>query len=201
MTTKDWYHYILHNNIFYTKVNGTFTKSLCRIERNRPDLVFPEIWTFVRMPTLQSQTTSFLWRLAHELIPSENRLSQCNYGGFTSPFCKKACVGNVNATYTHIFFQCTHSKEVGDWLLNKVQVYSSTDATADSILDFRHLENDALSWITATTLHYIWEKRISTGGRASTGELLIQMKEKMKLMENTKFHNIFVIGSNMMVTA
>ena len=153
------------------------------------------------MTPLPSQTTSFLWRLAHELIPSENRLSQCNYGGFTSPFCKKACVGNVNATYTHIFFQCTHSKEVGDWLLNMVQVYSSTDATADSILDFRHLENDALSWITATTLHYIWEKRISTGGRASTGELLIQMKEKMKLMENTKFHNIFVIGSNMMVTA
>ena len=201
MTTKDWYHYILHNNILYTKVNGTFTKSLCRIERNRPDLVFPEIWAFVRMTPLPSQTTSFLWRLAHELIPSENRLSQCNYGGFTSPFCKKACVGNVNATYTHIFFQCTHSKEVGDWLLNMVQVYSSTDATADSILDFRHLENDALSWITATTLHYIWEKRISTGGRASTGELLIQMKEKLKLMENTKFHNIFVIGSNMMVTA
>ena len=194
MTTKDWYSYILHKNLFYTKVNGVSTKSLCRIERLKPDWNFPEVWASVRMASLPSQTTTFLWKLAHELIPSEGRLSACNFGGNTSPFCKKDCIGDKIANYEHIFFRCSQSKDIGEWLLSKIRGHSPSLVTPESILSFRHLDNDAIAWITAKTLQYIWEKRIVPGGRTSVEELKNQMKRDLNAFENTKFQNTYVIG-------
>ena len=194
MTTKDWYYYILHNNLFYTKVNGVSTKLFCRIERMKPDWNFPEVWASVRLASLPSQTTSFLWKLAHELIPSEGRLSACNFGGNTSPFCKRACIDEKIADYEHIFFGCSQSKDIGEWLLSRIRGHSPSAVTPESILSFRHYDNDAIAWITAKTLHYIWEKRSAPGGRTSIDELKNQLRRDLNALENTKFQNTYVIG-------
>ena len=200
MSTKDWYQYILKYKVFNNEINGSTIKVLCRIERNRPEWNFPEVWSFVRMASLPSQTTTFLWRLAHELIPSEGRLGACNYGGNTSPFCRKACTGEIKADYEHVFFRCIHSKEIGDWLLNKIRTYSSANATPESILNFEHLENKALSWITAKTLQYIWDGRMGSERKASLEGLLSLMRRNLEDLENTKFHNIFEVGNPMIST-
>ena len=194
MSTKDWYKYILNIKLFSRVTDdGENTPVLCRIERNKPELNFPEIWSFVRMPSLPSKTTSFLWSLAHELLPSDGRLAAIKFRN-TSPYCKKDCVSDTLADYEHCFFRCSHSKEVGDWLLRKIRMYSSSDANPTSVLEFKHLDNVACSWVTAMTLHYIWVKRME-GGRTSIGELVMQLQRSLDVMENTKFHDLFVIDT------
>ena len=194
MSTKDWYKYILNIKLFSRVTDdGENTPVLCRIERNKPELNFPEIWSFVRLSLLPSKTTSFLWSLAHELLPSDGRLAAIKFRN-TTPYCKKDCVSETLADYEHCFFRCSHSKEVGDWLLSKLRLYSSSDANPMSVLEFKHLDNEACSWVTAMTLHYIWVKRMEPGGRTSIGELVMQLQRSLKDLENTKYHNIFTIG-------
>ena len=84
---------------------------------------------------------------------------------------------------------------MGDWLLRKIRLYSSRDAIPTSVLEFKHLHNEACSWVTAMTLHYIWVKRME-GGRTSIGELVMQLQRSLDVMENTKYHNLFVIGKS-----
>ena len=136
-------------------------------------------------------------RLAHELLPSDGRLAAIKFRN-TSPYCKKDCVSETLADYEHCFFRCSHSKEVGDWLLRKIRLYSSSDANPTSVLEFKHLDNVACSWVTAMTLHYILVKRMETGGRTSIDKLVMQLELSLNFMENTKFHNynIFVIGKS-----
>ena len=60
LTELPWLSYILHKNLFYTKVNGVSTKSLCRIERLKPDWNFPEVWASVRMASLPSHYQDYI---------------------------------------------------------------------------------------------------------------------------------------------
>ena len=67
-------------------------------------------------------------------------------------------------------------------------------------LNYKHLENEALSWITAKTLQYTWDERMASGRKASLEGLLSLMRRNLEDLENTKFHNIFEVGNPMIST-
>ena len=136
-------------------------------------------------------TSSLWWKTCSNKVQVRNT---------SAALLQKKCVSETLSNYEHCFLRRTHSKEVVDWLFPKIRLYSYNDANPTSVLvlEFKHLDNVACSWVTAMTLHYIWVKRMETGGRTSIDKLVMQLERSLNFMENTKFHNynIFVIGKS-----
>ena len=60
-------------------------------------------WTRLRLNGLGSAATSFLWKLLHQLLTTEYRLSRILPN--RTPDCK-LCPGHVQADLVHCFFHC-----------------------------------------------------------------------------------------------
>ena len=97
MSTRQWYLYLMDREIFKkTMSDGSQENNLCRIERNSPDFDWTLTWEKIRLPLLPSDAVSFLWKLIHEILPTEERIN--------------STVGNIPATCRH----CCEDQHVAD---------------------------------------------------------------------------------------
>ena len=103
-------------------------------------------WKRVRIACLSSNTMTFLWKLMHQLLPTEERISSSD-GNMPSSG-RSGCADNIEANLEHCLFECTLSSEVGSWLLETVQAFFPS-ATAASIISLDLSDNNAVVWIVA----------------------------------------------------
>ena len=192
MTTRQWYHFLLNQDLLKIQEydGGPVVYRQCRVERLSPHLDWSTIWKRIRLSSLSSNTMSFVWKLMHHLLPTEERISSTL--GNMSSSCRLGCPGNIEANVEHCLFSCLLSSEVGSWLVTTVQTVFSLANTAN-ILNFDLPDNCALSWITANTLHYTWTKR-SLKKRANLASCLADLKsEALKLEETQHSHLVDTI--------
>ena len=121
MTNRQWYYHLLRDT----------TSGPSRAESAHPDTDWPAVWRKVRLPCLGSEESSHVFRLLHDLLPSEGRLSQVLPG--TPPTCKHGCPGSPVADTTDCFLMCRLTSEVGQWLLRLVSIFD-TRTTSDKLL-------------------------------------------------------------------
>ena len=79
---------------------------------------------------LPSETTSFLWKLVHCLLPTEERIHN-TFGNFLAN-CRFGCPDDAVADLHH-FFLCHLTAEVGSWLLRIVE-HSKPGTSTENIL-------------------------------------------------------------------
>ena len=97
MSTRQWYLYLMDREISEkTMADGSQENNLCRIDRNSPDFDWTLTWEKIRLPLLPSDAVSFLWKLIHEILPTEERIN--------------STVGNIPATCRH----CCEDQHVAD---------------------------------------------------------------------------------------
>ena len=101
----------------------------CRSELSSPSTDWEKSWQRSRLKGLGSEATSFLWKLLHCILPTEQRLVRI------LPNLKEECkyCPDKTADLTHCFFECCKTRNVGTWLLSLVNQYD-TIATASGIL-------------------------------------------------------------------
>ena len=130
---------------------------------------------------------SFMWMLQHRLLPTEERLSRLRLKN--EPKCKFHC--ETEANIEHIFFECVLTKDVGSWLISK---YSEWNLNPDppSILKLEMNDFDALTWITAQSLHFIWTKR-KNAKEAQVEECVAVLIDQANLLQETK-HSLIANG-------
>ena len=102
-----------------------------RAELASPNTDWDTCWKRARLKGLGSEATSFLWKLLHCLLPSEQRLAKILPN--SSDLCKW-CPNPIPADLSHYLFQCSSTREVGEWLLNIVRHYDPY-VTAPRLLD------------------------------------------------------------------
>ena len=98
--------------------------------------------------------------------------------------CRFGCNDSPTADQVHCFFECILTREVGQWLL---LIISRSKPTSEvNILKMDIPDDDALIWITATTLHFCWNKR-SSKSKADILSCLAYLTAKSKMFEETMY--------------
>ena len=157
MTTRQWYFHLINHDLLKVIEDDAEVYRQCRVERLSPLLDWNIIWKRVRLACLSSSMMTFLWKLIHHLLPTEERISS-TLGNIPST-CRLGCADNTEANLEHCLFSCILSIEVGSWLLETVRTFFPR-ANAASIINLDLPDNDAVLWIVAYTLQYVWSKRL-----------------------------------------
>ena len=189
MSNAQWYQLLVEQEITMMEPEDSPRKFIeCRVERMSPTTSWETSWRRVRLRGLGSGATSFLWKLMHQLLPTENRLSRILPNSEAN--CK-LCADSAVADLIHCFFQCVTTREMGSWLLSTIAVYDST-VTPTKLLRLE-FEVEAsmempLVWISAHTLLYMWGVRCS-GKTVNLYLTRAALESKISLLWETRYCN------------
>ena len=76
LSTKDWYRVLLEDNLLMSQPNEDAPPSRLptRVEALSPENDWPETWRLSRICGLESRLTTFLFKLLHHLLPTQDRV-------------------------------------------------------------------------------------------------------------------------------
>ena len=132
-----------------------------RAELAAPNTDWELTWRLARLNGLGSEATSFLWKLLHRILPSEERTARILPN--SSPNCRQ-CPTPTSGSLEHSFFNCVSTQRVGSSLLSAVRHHVPV-LTPSGLLRLEFGEQGEkempLVWITGQTLLYMWKTRQS----------------------------------------
>ena len=163
----------------------------CRIERNLPELKWTDIWFRVRMPSLTSEVASFGWKMIHELLPTESRMSTTVRN--TAPSCKFKCPGIPEADLQHCLLSCSLVKDVGSWLLSILHTFYNEEFSEVNILFLNRDLCEGGIWVILNTLHFCWSKR-SLGKRATIEDCISSLKADLSILDESGCRNVVEVA-------
>ena len=172
----------------YIKTRSELATADCDWERS---------WRRARLRGLGSKASSFLWKLLHDILPTEQRLNRILPN--SSEVCK-LCPNQVVADQTHSLFKCVNTRGVGEWLLVMVKKLDPTVTPSRLIrLEFESDESTEMPmvWIIAQTLLYLWGVR-ADGKIASLILTRAELESKISLLRETRYHNEYNLMKEML---
>ena len=133
----------------------------CKVEAKHPNVDWQRTWSLANIKGLESENYSFLWKLIHNLLPTQERLHKI-LPNITSPTCT-VCELNEICDLEHALFRCTNNCSTGQWLLQQVrkQVHQ-VEPQQVLLLDLNLEANMQLPyiWLISNTLRMIWDSRM-----------------------------------------
>ena len=186
MSTRQWYFYFLDKNVLNaSRADGRKEKALCRVEQKYPENDWISTWEKMRLPFLTSQVVSFLWKLTHDILITEERVN-ATLGNIPKE-CRYGCEGNPVANQVHCFFNCLLTYDLGQWHLKTVRTFGPTNES--DVLRLNVQSNHALVWLVAETLYYCWTKRVSRKV-ADPARFKAHIDAELMLMMETQFSQL-----------
>ena len=169
---------------------------LSRAELASPQTNWEKTWYLARLRGLGPELQSFLWKLLHRLLPTQERISRILKD--RSPLCT-LCDDQMSDDLLHTFFLCQFNGEASTVLLNCLAT-QSPNITPNQVLTliFNAEERNELSlvWFTGQFLHNIWTART----RKKRPQLYIiraDLEAKVSLLRETRFQNDSVLIEEM----
>ena len=81
MSEKEWYTFLLEDKVIKeVGENGLEEYKLCRVERLNPQTDWKQSWRLARLPGLGHDNISFLFRLLHQTLPTQERVARIKPG-------------------------------------------------------------------------------------------------------------------------
>ena len=187
MSIKQWYQFFLGRNV----LNGNNFEPLpCKAEIENPDLLWPEIWKSIRDPSFSSITVSFMFKLTHNLLPTESRLHSTvgRRSNQSSPFCKYCSDRSQIADAEHCLFDCDLTRDVGQWLLDTIrkQIPAATPKDVMSLMTFA---GSGPSWVITCTMEYAWTQRLQMK-RACVVECIAKLQADLRILMMTRHNSV-----------
>ena len=158
-----WYRVLLENVVtMEVDTDGFRFEKRCRIESKYPEVDWERTWSLAFTPVLPSADYTFLWKMIHNILPTQARLCRI-LPNVTNPTCT-LCMSQETCDLSHVFFTCSSSREVGQWLLGVTRHYVATTVVPEQIILLNLSIEDPLLrlpllWIIAQTLGIIWSCR------------------------------------------
>ena len=191
ITEKEWYNCVMEDS--YTMevgVSGRQEYVQCRVERMSPETDWENVWRLARLPGLGPDNISFLFRMLHQTLPTQERVSRIKPN--LSSSCKiQDCPANTEENLGHALLHCAGNDDVGHQLLNCLRnVEPGLQAEAVLRLELPIEEDMELPvvWLLATVLRTLWNlKQSSTKVR----QYLIrsQLEADINLLRETRYQN------------
>ena len=187
MSQKQWYNLLLENCTMELGDGDEMTYIPSRVEVASPLTDWKKTWRLARMQGLGSEHTSFLFRLLHQLLPTQERLHRANK--VVNAFCKApGCSGTEVDTLAHNLVECQANLEVGENLMNVVRQYQpnlSLDAALRLEVDVDDELELPLVWLCAATLLSIWDQR-NANLRVQPYLTRAELEAKVNLLRETR---------------
>jgi hypothetical protein len=167
MSSQSWYVFLANKYVLEEVPPGgdatqEKNKVKCKAEIVAPELDWDSIWHRARMKGITNENRSFLWRMFHNILPTQARLF-VTARNVDNPNCVLCNANEPDDILSHSFINCEQSREAMEWLHNIVLTMDPL-ATLDKIvtLQFEPLNCDHMLdciWITSLILEYIWMQR------------------------------------------
>ena len=162
MSLKVWYKVLLENFVTTeVDMDGFRFDKRCRIELEHPAADWERSWSLAVLPGLESCDYSFLWKMMHDILPTQARLHRI-LRTVTSPACT-LCQSQDTCNLPHALFSCDYNNEVGRWLLNILNHHLPGTVPQDVILLNLSLDDHLrlpIVWLIAKTLSLIFNCRM-----------------------------------------
>ena len=143
------------------------------------------------MRGLGPELQSFLWKLLHRLLPTQERISRILKN--RSPLCQ-LCDDQISDDLLHTFFHCKFNGEAGTILLNCLATHSPS-ITPHQILtlnfDAEESKELFLTWFTGQFLQNIWSARTQKK-QPQLFTIRADLEAKTNLLRETRFLNVCV---------
>ena len=127
MTERQWYRLLVEENVTMEESESGEQKYIaCRVEIASPGTDWETSWRLARLPGLGPELSSFMFKLLHQILPTQERVSH------TSPtsnsLCKHSdCTGDRVEDISHSLVYCRGNNGVGMKILERAgQTVSQT---------------------------------------------------------------------------
>ena len=174
--------------------HNTNTKEFipCKSEMANPSTDWQLSWSLSRQQGIHPDMASFLWKMIHNLLSTQDRLHRL--GASPSPDCTH-CKESYG-TLRHELVECSNNNNVGQLLTSCLQTYLP-DLTSSSLLrlEFPSLdENRELSStiLTAVTLGVVWKER-QTSSIVRANQVRSEIELTIALLRTTRLSNISLV--------
>ena len=157
----------------------------CKVELASPRTDWTLSWFLCRQQGILPDMASFLWKMLHNLLGTQERLHRL--GSSPSALCKQC--KQVSGTLKHELIECPQNDHAGEQLLSCLQLYMP-GLTADSLLrlEFSNLDVNMelpCTIITAVTLGYIWKERL-TSSRIRSYQFRSEIEQSINLLRTRR---------------
>ena len=189
MTEKQWYQLLLEDNCTMEEVNGQRIPIKCRVERANTETDWETSWRLARLPGLGPENVSFLLKMMHQILPTQERVARTNPR--SSPACLMPGCGNGREDLEHALVLCQSNNGVGQRLMEclrdfvpNVEVGSALRLELDVDDDMEH----PLVWMLATVLQAVWSLRVAKS-KIQLYDIRAQLEAKINLLRETRYSN------------
>ena len=189
MSIKQWYQVLLYDKVLKTPGTDSAPPSLikCRVELESPSCDWNNSWRLCRLKGLSGEMTSFLFKLLHQLLPTQDRTCRI---GKTGSLCNICSLDTGDQL--HCFFQCPHNCIAGlgifGWLQCLCPSLQQEDVLRLQLPSHLSPETElAAVTIIATGLRYIWEARI-TKKHIHLYQIRAEIEANVSLMRRTRWN-------------
>ena len=112
MSKKEWYRVLLEEYCtMEMDQTGQQVNIKCRVERASPLTDWEQSWRLARLPGLGPENVSFLLRMMHDLLPTQERVARTNPRA--SPACQVPGCAVVCEDRGHALVQCVEACQFG----------------------------------------------------------------------------------------
>ena len=185
-STAQWYRVLVEKEVTMVNIDTRSEYIKSRAELASPETDWETSWRRARMRGLGTEVTSFLWKLLHNILPTEQRLSRILPNSLEN--CK-FCQNPVSADLLHCLLECVHTLEVGGWLLALLRQQDQTLTPSRLLrLEFSIDEEREMPmvWITGHVLLIIWKTRVS-GKIVNLLNTRAALESKISLLRETRY--------------
>ena len=189
MSEKDWYTLLVEDSCtMEMSETGEDEYIKCRVERASPDTDWENCWRLARLPGLGPEKISFLFKLLHQILPTQERVARTKPNA--NPNCKnQGCHSQADENLSHALIHCQANDQLGMRLLDCLREFQpGLSAEALLRLDFQVEEDLELPavWLIGSVLNTIWNLRQSS---TKVRQYLVrsQLEAEINLLRETRF--------------
>ena len=130
VTLKQIYGFFIGSKIKIdpNNVDTTSNYKLLKCEEKLPEIDWNKTWKNVRTNGLSACITSFLLKMAWNILPTEQRIARIFNGNECCKFCLEKRNVNVGGTIEHFLIQCPENCGVSEKIINLFKNFSNIDS-------------------------------------------------------------------------
>ena len=192
LSEKQWYRLLVEENVTMENLSGmTWDFIPSRMELKSPSTVWEESWRLARLKGLGPENTTFLFRLLHCTLPTQERLARTSPN--ITPLCKfPGCPGTEEESLAHALVHCQGNNGAGAALLSGIQSLAPGLQPEEALrLELEVDENTELPLVFALAVAWstIWDLR-QKKTRPQTYLVRAQLEARVTLLrEGRRYRN------------
>ena len=163
MSSGQWYKAFLENNITMEEdENGKRSTKNCKVELAHPEVDWQQSWHLASQKDLSSEDQTFLWRMLHDILPTQSRLHRMGMRNAPTPNCTH-CDTSAPDSLQHALVTCSKNLDVIEWLLKVVHQHIPGLLPQQLVLlDLGTLDDSIkfpIVWLISNVLSSIWQAK------------------------------------------